>query len=215
MIGVYFSGTGNTRFCIDKFLSEYDNSQTTYSIEEQETLEIIKKNDEIVIGYPVQYNNIPKLLQDYIVNNGHIWNGKRIFIIATMGLFSGNGAGIMARLLKRYGAEIVGGLHLQMPDSIGDVKALKRDFTANKELVRNAEQKICKAVSELKNGKPPREGLGVGAYLAGLFGQRLYFFWKTKQYTSRLKINSSKCPKQAITLLGKQVIEQNDVSKYL
>ncbi len=50
-----------------------------------------KKNDEIVIGFPVQYSNIPKLLRDYIVGNGHIWNGKKIFIIATMGLFSGDG----------------------------------------------------------------------------------------------------------------------------
>ncbi len=193
MIGVYFSGTGNTKFCIDKFLSEYDNSQNTYSIEEHHTLEIIKENEEIVIGYPVQYSNIPKLLWDYIVNNRHIWNGKRIFIIATMGLFSGDGAGILARLLKRYGAEIVGGLHLKMPDSIGDIKALKRGFAENKKLVSNAEQKICKAVSELKNGKPPREGLGIGAHLTGLFGQRLYFFWKTKHYTNRLKINSPKC----------------------
>lgn len=84
----------------------------------------------------------------------------------------------MARLLKRYGAEIVGGLHMKMPDSIGDVKALKRDFTANKELVRNAEQKICKAVSEPKNGKPPREGLGIGAHLAELFGQSLFKVWQ-------------------------------------
>lgn len=63
MLGVYFSGTGNTKFCVDKFLEEY-----------------------------------------------------------------GDGAGLLARLLNRYGASIVGGLHIKMPDSIGDVKALKRDY---------------------------------------------------------------------------------------
>ena len=161
MIGVYFSGTGNTSFCIDKFLMEYNGGHNTYPIEEKETLEIIKTNTELVLAYPVQYSNIPKILRDYIVNNGHAWNGKRIYIIATMGLFSGDGAGILARLLRRYGAEIVGGLHLKMPDSIGDVKVLRRGFTENKELVGNAEQKICKAVSELKNGNPPQEGLGI------------------------------------------------------
>lgn len=47
---------------------------------------------------------------------------KKVFLIATMGLFSGDGAGILGRLLQQYGAEIIGGLHLRMPDSIGDEK---------------------------------------------------------------------------------------------
>lgn len=253
MIGIYFSGTGNTRFCVDKFIKEYDQSKNSFSIEENETLEKIKNNNEIVIGYPVQYSNIPKILRDYIVNHPDVWKGKNIFIIATMGLFSGDGAGILARLLKKYGAVIVGGLHLKMPDSICDEKALKRSFEENKRLVMKAEEKIGKSVCNIKNGNPPQEGLGTVYHLAGLFGQRLYFFWKTKKYTDKLKIDSqtciacglceklcpmgniamtdgmpvaggqctmcyrciSKCPKQAITLLGKKVIEQNDVSKYL
>ncbi len=253
MLGVYFSGTGNTKFCVDKFLKEYDNSENSFPIEDNETLKKIENHNEIVIGYPVQYSNIPKILRDYVVDNKNIWKGKNIFIIATMGLFSGDGAGILARLLKKYGAVIVGGLHLKMPDSIGDVKVLKRGFEENKALVMKAEEKICKTVQDIKNGKPPQEGLGILYHLAGLFGQRLYFWGKTKKYTDKLKINSSKCigcglceklcpmnnimltngiassgnkctmcyrciskcPKQAITLLGKRIIEQNDISKYL
>ena len=205
------------------------------------------------MGYPVQYSNIPKILRDYIVNNRYVWKGKNIFIIATMGLFSGDGAGILARLLKNYGAVIVGGLHLKMPDSICDERALKRSFERNKRIVVKATEKICKCVDNIKNGKPPQEGLGVVYHLAGLFGQRLYFLGRTQKYTDRLKINSlkcigcglcerlcpmgniavkngiavssdkctmcyrciSKCPEQVITLLGKKVIEQNDVSRYL
>ena len=126
LIGIYFSGTGNTKFCVDKFLAEYDNSKNTFSIEDKCTLDKIKNNHEIVIGYPVQYSNIPKILRDYVMSNQYIWKGKKVFIIATMGLFSGDGAGILARLLNSYGAVISGGLHLKMPDSIGDVKVLKR-----------------------------------------------------------------------------------------
>ena len=253
MIGIYFSGTGNTKFCVDKFLKEYNHINNSFSIEDKETLGKIKNDNEIVIGYPVQYSNIPKILRDYIVHNWHIWKGKNIFIIATMGLFSGDGAGILARLLKMYDAIIMGGLHLKMPDSICDEKVLKRSFEENKKIVMKAEEKICKSVYNIKNGKPPQEGLGIVHHLAGLFGQRLYFFRKTQKYTDKLKINSlncigcglceklcpmgnivvkngiavsdnkctmcyrciSKCPKQAITLLGKKVIEQNDISSYL
>lgn len=253
MTGIYFSGTGNTKFCVDKFLEEYDSSKNSFSIEDNEVLEKIKNDNEIVIGYPVQYSNIPKIVRDYIVDNQYIWKGKNIFIIATMGLFSGDGAGVAARLLKNYGAIIVGGLHLKMPDSICDEKALKRSFEENKKIVMKAEEKIGKSVSNIKNGKPPQEGLGMAYHLAGLFGQRLYFFWKTQKYKDKLKINTlkcigcgsceklcpmgniavkngiavssdkctmcyrciSKCPTQAITLLGKKVIEQNDVNNYL
>ena len=138
MIGIYFSGTGNTKLCVDKFLQEYDHSQNIFSIEDKWTLEEIKNNHEIVIGYPVQYSNIPKILRDYVMSNQYIWKGKKVFVIATMGLFSGDGAGILARLLNSYGAVIAGGLHLIMSDSIGDLKVLKRSPEKNKELVWNA-----------------------------------------------------------------------------
>ena len=253
MTGIYFSGPGNTRFCVDKFLKDYDDNKNSFSIEDNEALEKIKHDNDIVIGYPVQYSSIPKILRDYISDNWYVWQGKNIFIIATMGLFSGDGAGILARLLKNHGANIVGGLHVRMPDSICDERVLKRSFQENRKIVMEAEEKICKSVLNIKNGKPPQEGLGFACHLAGLFGQRLYFGRKTRRYTDKLKINSlkcigcglceklcpmgniavkngiavsgdkctmcyrciSRCPRQAITLLGKKVIEQNDVSRYL
>ena len=219
MIGIYFSGTGNTKLCVDKFLAEYDNSKNTFSIEDKCTLDKIKNNHEIVIGYPVQYSNIPKILRDYVTSNQYIWKGKKVFIIATMGLFSGDGAGILARLLNSYGAVISGGLHLKMPDSIGDVKVLKRSPEKNKELVMKAEEKIHKAVYSIKSGKPPQDGMGIFSHLAGLLGQRLYFGWKTKKYTNRLKINPHKCigcglcknlcPMSNITIKNGHVISSN------
>lgn len=193
MIGIYFSGTGNSKYCVDRFLEEYNGSRLAFSIEQDDAAIHIKNNEEIVIGYPVQFSNIPKILHDYIITNQQLWAGKRIFIIATMGLFSGDGAGILARLLKKYGAVIIGGLHLKMPDNISDEKALKRSYEKNLKLVRNAETKICRAVIQSKNGKPPQEGLGIWYHIAGLFGQRLYFYNKTRHYTDKIKINSGKC----------------------
>ncbi len=193
MTGIYFSGTGNTKFCVEKFLAEYDHGRDIFSIEDERTMDIIKNSDELVIGYPVQYSNIPKILYDYVMSYQYIWQGKKVFIIATMGLFSGDGAGILARLLKCHGAVIAGGLHLKMPDSICDERALKRSFEENKKIVMKSEKKICRSVRKIKSGKPPQEGLGTVCHLAGLFGQRLYFGWKTKRYTDKLKISLRKC----------------------
>lgn len=253
MIGIYFSGTGNSKYCIEKFLSEYDAEAKAVSIEEKTIFQQIKEQEEIIFSYPVQYSNIPKIVKDFITNHPTLWKKKQIFIIATMGLFSGDGAGILARLLKKYGAIITGGLHLKMPDSICDEKTLKRPLEINKNLISNAEIKIKKAVQAYQNGTPTQEGIGFLYHLAGLFGQRLYFINKTKHYTNKLNINSNtcigcgkcvrlcpmknitiksgiaipnnqctmcyrcinNCPKQSITLLGKCVIEQGTISKYI
>lgn len=62
--------------------------------------------------------------------------------VATMGLFSGDGAGCSARLLKRYGAKVVGGLHIHMPDSVCDVKLLKKTMEKNQEIIKAADKKL-------------------------------------------------------------------------
>lgn len=193
MIGIYFSGTGNTKYCVETFLKEYDGSASAFSIEDERAAEEIRRHGDIILGYPVQFSNMPKILRDFIVSSGDIWKGKNIFIIATMGLFSGDGAGVSARLLTGYGAVVTGGLHLKMPDSICDERALKRSLQENRAIVERAVLKIKSAVCALKNGDPPREGIGVICHLAGLFGQRLYFYNKTRFYSDKLKIDSGKC----------------------
>ena len=113
MIGVYFSGTGNTKHCVETFVREFELAGKNFSIEAENTVREICAHNEIVIGYPVQFSNLPKILRDFVVDNSSIWKGKRVFVIATMGLFSGDGAGLLACLLAGYGAFITGGLHLK------------------------------------------------------------------------------------------------------
>lgn len=193
MVGIYFSGTGNSRYVLDVFLKAYDETAKSFSIEDDSVHIAIKAHEELVFAYPVQYSTVPKILNDFICENKELWNGKKVFIIATMGLFSGDGSGVLARLLQKYGAEIVGGLHVKMPDSIGDEKVLKRSLEKNKEFVRRAAEKAENAASRLKNGKPTKEGLGVLSRIVGFFGQRLYFGNKTKTYSDKLKIDTKKC----------------------
>ncbi len=82
---------------------------------------------------------------------------------------------------------------MKMPDSIADEKVLKRSLDKNKQLVRLAEKKIEKAARKMKEGKAPQEGLGFFCHLAGLFGQRLYFYRKTEKYSDKVKIDVPKC----------------------
>ena len=136
---------------------------------------------------------MPKIVRDFIESNSALWRGKNIYIIATMGLFSGDGSGVSARLFKKFGANIVGGMHLKMPDCIGDVKALKKPYEKNLEIVKAAVQKISKAAEDYKNKKPAQEGLNFMYHMAGLFGQRLYFYSTTKNYTDSPNIKHNVC----------------------
>ena len=152
MIGIYFSGTGNTKYCVEKFLEAYEAGARAFSIEEDCALRNIEAHEEIVLGYPVQYSTVPKILWDYITAHQSAWKGKKVFVIATMGLFSGDGAGVLARLLQKNGAVITGGLHLRMPDSICDEKAAfqkpascKKSGTENKKSRGTAEKRQASA----------------------------------------------------------------------
>ena len=62
------------------------------------------------------------MVRDFIRKNRCLWNGKSVFCLNTMGLFSGDGTGCAARLLKKYGAQILGGVQIKMPDSVCDNK---------------------------------------------------------------------------------------------
>lgn len=43
MIGIYFSGTGNTKYCIEQFVNEIDSSTRCISIEDPNAITEIQK----------------------------------------------------------------------------------------------------------------------------------------------------------------------------
>lgn len=214
MIGIYLSGTGNTKHCVEKLVNLLDDTARCIPLE-----------------------------TPYIINMLENEN--------TMGLFSGDGTGCTARLLKKYGAEILGGLQIKMPDSVCDSKLLKKGIEENRQIVKNADKRIEQTAEQIKRGIYPKEGLSFIAHIKGLFGQRLWLYRKTIYYTDKLKISDScigcglcskecpmknikmkenravpgkrctmcyrcisLCPQKAITLLGKKVQEQCRLEKY-
>ena len=193
IIGIYFSGTGNTKHCSEYLLRLLDENAPSYSIENGNAIDAIRSSDEIIFAYPVYYSYLPKIVYDFIVNNSAIWKGKKILVVATMGLFSGDGAGCAARLFKKYGAKILGGLHIKMPDCIGDVKLLKKSFEENRKIIAKADEKIANTAKHISQRKFPKNGLSFASRLIGLLGQRLYFQKKTKQYYNGIKVDTAKC----------------------
>lgn len=190
MVGIYLSGTGNTKHCIEKLLCLLDETAQAIPIESLNAMEILPQHDFIVLAYPVQFSNAPIMVRDFIKRYSSLWKGKKVLCVATMGLFSGDGAGCSARLLKKYGAKVVGGLHIQMPDSVCDVKLLKKSVEQNREIIKAADRKIEETAEKIKKGKYPHDGIYFYDRIAGLLCQRLWYYGKTKNYANDLKIGS-------------------------
>lgn len=191
MLGIYLSGTGNTKHCVEKLTYLLDDTAKIVPLETPQITEMLEKQDTIILGYPTQFSNAPFMVRDFIKRNAYLLKGKKVFCVNTMGLFSGDGTGCTARILKKYGAEILGGLQIKMPDSVCDNKLLKKDIEENRQVVKNADKRIEEAAEQIRQGKYPQEGLSFIAHIKGLFGQRLWFYRKTMGYTNKLKISDS------------------------
>ena len=250
MTGIYLSGTGNTKHCLEKLLSMLDPAAKMFAIEDGMAKKALQESDEIILAYPTQFSNIPYMVKDFIQSND-IWRGKKVFVVSTMGAFSGDGSGCGARVLKKMGADVVGGLHIRMPDSVCDSPLLKNPYEKNARIIDRADRKIERVAERMKTGEYPHEGLSFTTHVTGLIGQRLWFYGKTKGYSDKLKINNTcvgcgicvsdcpmgnielkegkavagdkctmcyrciaNCPNKAITLLGKEVVEQHKLSNY-
>ena len=122
MIGIYLSGTGNTKYCVTKLVKLIDASADVVPLEDEFIIDKIKRNETVILGYPTQFSNAPYMVRDFIQMHASLWKGRKMICVATMGAFSGDGSGCAARLLKKYGAVILGGVHIKMPDSICDSK---------------------------------------------------------------------------------------------
>lgn len=193
MLGLYFSGTGNSRFALHRLLESLGQPYTLHSIEEAEASQALAGHSHILLAYPVYYSSIPLILRDFIKRNAPAFAGKYVFLLATMGLWCGDGTGYVARILQKLDAHILGGLQLKMPDCIADIPLLKRHFEKNKALLEDAKQKISGAAEDVKAGHYPQEGLSFAAHMAGLFGQRLYFGHHGLRYHQYPKIDRQKC----------------------
>lgn len=218
MIGIYFSGTGNTKYCIEKILSLIDDSAKIIPLESNHAVEAIEKNNTIVLAYPTQFSNTPYIVRDFICKNRFLWDSKKILCVVTMGVFSGDGAGCTARLMKRYGAVILGGVHIRMPDSVCDSKLLKKNIEKNREIVLQADKKMETVAQQIKQGQYPQDGISFVSHVIGLLGQRLWFYRKTRGYTNKIKIHTacigcglcaSLCPMKNISIKNGKAVSGN------
>lgn len=192
-IGIYFSGTGNTKLVIEHFMNQIEIDSKIYAIEDSNCIDALNAADEIVIAYPIYYSCMPKIMSDFIDTNATLWNNKRIFIIATMAMFSGDGSGVGARALKKHGAIILGGLHVTMPDCILDVKLGKKSSDKEIQTVYTSLKRLDEVALSFDHERYPQQGLHFPSRVLGLIVQRLWVGHYSKSYKDKPNIDYESC----------------------
>ena len=194
MLGIYFSGTGNTRHCVERFVSEIDSNTKCFSIEDNGVINEMEQQKTIVFGFPIYYSNIPKIAKDFISENKKSFADKKVFIITTKGLFNAFGVGYARRMFKDCGAEFIGSLQLNMPDNIRDMLIMEIAFSKNyKKVIDKADRKIIKAAEKFKAKNPTKSGLNPFNYIIGFILKILWFYPKTDKYINAPKVVHDKC----------------------
>lgn len=184
---LYFSGTGNTRYCVSLLSDSLGRKEIPCPIEKKEAVEVLRSHEALILAYPIQYSNLPDIVRVFIEQNRECWRGKQVFLMATMGLFSGDGTGVAARLLKKYGAMVTGGVHIRMPDSVADVKTLIKPEKENRQIVAAAGEKVRRTAERIKQGKMPRQGLGVFSTCSDCSDSGCIFGMRHKNIKTRLR----------------------------
>ena len=157
--------------------------------------ELLRRHDDVILAYPVYFSDLPQIVREFICKNSANFRGKNVFIIATMEIFSGDGAGCAARILKRAGAKITGGTHVKMPAFILDVAIFSYLAQKNERLINDANAKLQRVARASAAGNPPQEGLGTLCRIAGLLGQRLWMkIWDKTPFARRKpSLDTSRC----------------------
>ena len=198
MITFYFSGTGNSKY-IARYFSEAMECRC-YSIEEGvDFINLMSAHDAIAFCYPIYGSCVPLIMREFVARYRTYLNGKKLIILCTQLVFSGDGARAFTDLLKGINYRVIYAEHFNMPNNICNFALFP---LANKQklkkYVANAECKIDKACENIKNEIIRKRGFNIFSKCLGLFSQRFYFSIVERKAQNDVRINSdcivcSKC----------------------
>ncbi|MHA1127174.1 MAG: EFR1 family ferrodoxin [Candidatus Heimdallarchaeota archaeon] len=122
----YFSGTGNTWWVgkqIEKILTEKGVKVKNISFEaekfpDDKAIEkLVAEADTVGFGYPIYGSDIPPNFMKFIDDFPKV-DKKSAFVFTTMMLFSGDGAVVGKRRLRRRGFKVKQAINIRMPNNV-------------------------------------------------------------------------------------------------
>ncbi len=175
MVTIYFSGTGNSRYIAEYFSRTMGCEH--YSIEEDiDFKKLISTNDPITFCYPTYGSCVPFIMREFILEYKKYLNDKKLIILSTQLLFSGDGARVLTELLEDIKYKVIYAEHFNMPNNICNLPIFTNPSKKKiGKYISKANKKINKISKYIKKGTIKKRGFNIISKYLGLISQRIYF----------------------------------------
>lgn len=196
--GFYFSGTGNTKYAVErlceKLASDFKSRLYDISAQSKGINSDAFEADLIVLAFPVYGSSPPVPMRQFVSAHCELFKDKQVAVLATQYMFSGDGAASLGRLVEKCGGKVCYAEHINMPNNLADFKAFK--VRNGKELDKKlaaTNARIDSFAHKILSGTVFRRGFNVLSHAVGYYCQRKW--WRKGEAAKKraLKIDALKC----------------------
>jgi len=158
MLTLYFSGTGNTEYIAKSFSRLMDAKCLSIEADVNFT-QVLKENDTVAFCYPIYGSRLPRNMREFVAKHMSDINGKKIVILVTQSLFSGDGARALTDLFWDGAIEVIYAEHFCMPNNVNNVSFLRRASERKiRKYVEKADAMMLRISQDLKAGIIKKRG---------------------------------------------------------
>lgn len=204
-----FSGTGMTKYVIDKIQSELENQKVFVDIYyiESTMIQNVSFNDYDILGiaYPVHSFNAPKIVINF-ANRLPKMKTLNTFIISTAGEHNSlnfSSSKLLINILRKKGFDVFYDKQFIMPSNF----VVKYDESKVNRLIDNANAEIPKAVHDIINLVSSMQQISLTAKLMSFIGRVEWFgskcigkFFYADKKCNRCGICARNCPNHNIIM---------------
>ena len=170
MLTVYFSATGNTKYIAEIFsnkmnakcISIEDNADFAAEIAEQNT---------IAVCYPIYGSRVPRIMRKFAHKYKSELSGKKMIILVTQQLFSGDGARVFTDMFEKDALEVIYAEHFNMQQNMGNIPIWGSLFTpsekSRRRFAKKMEAKVTAVCNDIKSNIVKKRGFSGGSKLLG------------------------------------------------
>ncbi len=189
---LYFSGTGNTKYVVNKVSDMIKNSKVISIEENVDFKQLIEESEEITICYPIYTSMMPKLISDFLLKHKKSFKNKIVNTIVTQMMFSGDGAAMALRELKEENIITKYSIHFSMPNNISDVKMLRFSKVDKiQRLLQKKDEKITKYISKINKEIRISHGRRFYSRILAYTLQRSFGPWFHRKYEKKWQVEDS------------------------
>lgn len=193
----YFTGTGNTRYCLKRLLERLSKEYRAALFDVTERKDFSKdlsSSDLILIAFPIYGSSPPIPMREFVKKYEKLFQGKEFVLLETQYFFSGDGAASLGRAIEKAGGKVIAAEHVNMPNNLADSEVFKiKNGEALNKTLEKANARIDRFAKEILSGKRRRRGFSPLSHAVGYFCQRKYFRKGEAEKRKKLSIDKTRC----------------------